>query len=280
VSTVLDRTNILLGESVTVTVGLYNVPAEGYSSAEFTCSYNPTLVEVSNIVTGSLFGADPATALSGPQNGSFILAIAGSNGNRATTSGPVFTFNAKGLQVGQSSIECTARVSRGDGLLTGILSLGPATLTVTEFTPTPTPTPLSAPLVTGKVLASKPVTIRLLNTDSSVAASVVANADGTFSLTALAGNYAITASADGFLGAQGFANLAAGVVTTMPTVGLAAGDIDNNGVIDQFDAMTIGMGYNTLVPPAADLNNDGTINVLDLELLAQNYRKSGVIAWQ
>jgi hypothetical protein len=66
----------------------------------------------------------------------------------------------------------------------------------------------------------------------------------------------------------------------MPTVSLAAGDIDSNGVIDQFDAMTIGMGYNTLIPPAADLNNDGTINVLDLELLAQNYRRSGVIAWQ
>ena len=279
-STVLDRTNILLGESATVTVGLYNVPAEGYSSAEFTCSYNPTLVEVSNIVAAGLFGPDPATALSGPQNGTFIFAIAGSNGNRATTSGTVFTFSGRGLQVGQSSIECTARVSRGDGLLTGILSLGPATLTVAEFTPTPTPTPLPAPVVTGQVLASKPVTIRLLNADSSIAASVVANPDGTFSLTAPAGNYAITASAEGFLGAQGFATLTAGVVTTMPTVGLAAGDIDGNGVINQFDAMTIGMGYNTLVPPAADLNNDGTINVLDLELLAQNYRKSGVIAWQ
>jgi hypothetical protein len=130
------------------------------------------------------------------------------------------------------------------------------------------------------VLASKPVTIRLFNPDNSLAATVVANPDGTFSLTAPAGTYGITASADGYLGAQGFATLTAGVVTTMPTVGLAAGDIDGNGVINQFDAMTIGMGYNTLVPPAADLNNDGTINVLDLELLAQNYRKSGVIAWQ
>ena len=37
--------------------------------------------------------------------------------------------------------------------------------------------------------------------------------------------------------------------------------------------MTIGMSYNTATPPAADLNNDGTINVLDLEYLAQNYRR-------
>ena len=66
----------------------------------------------------------------------------------------------------------------------------------------------------------------------------------------------------------------------MPNVSLLAGDIDNNGVIDQFDAMTIGMSYNTATPAAADLNNDGTINVLDLELLASNYRKAGAIAWQ
>ncbi len=282
VSTVLDRSNVNSGESAIVTVSLHNVPASGYTSAEFTCTYNPSLVEVSNIVAANLFGADPATALSGPQNGSFIFAIAGSNGNRAMTSGPVFTFNATGLQTGQSAIECTARVSSGDGVLTSILSLGPAILTINahELTPTPTPTPLSTPVVNGQVLASKPVTVRLLNPDNSVAASVVANADGTFTLTAPAGTYRITASADGFLGAQGFATLAAGVVTTMPTVALAAGDVDNNGVIDQFDAMTIGMGYNTATPASADLNNDGVINVLDLELLAQNYRKSGVIAWQ
>ena len=29
-----------------------------------------------------------------------------------------------------------------------------------------------------------------------------------------------------------------------------------------------------------DLNNDGVINVLDLELLAANYRRSGALAWQ
>jgi dockerin type I repeat protein len=66
----------------------------------------------------------------------------------------------------------------------------------------------------------------------------------------------------------------------MPTISLLAGDIDGNNVIDQFDAMTIGMSYNTAVPAAADLNNDGVINVLDLELLALNYRETGPVAWQ
>ena len=66
----------------------------------------------------------------------------------------------------------------------------------------------------------------------------------------------------------------------MQTVSLPAGDIDGNSVIDQFDALTIGMNYSASTPTAADLNNDGVINVLDLELLAANYRLSGALVWQ
>jgi hypothetical protein len=50
--------------------------------------------------------------------------------------------------------------------------------------------------------------------------------------------------------------------------------------IDQYDALTIGMNYNVALPSAADLNNDGIINLLDLELLAKNYRQPGPVAWQ
>ena len=94
------------------------------------------------------------------------------------------------------------------------------------------------------------------------------------------GTYTIIASAQGFLNAQGFLTVTNGVTTTMQTINLPAGDIDGNSVIDQFDALTIGMNYNASLPAAADLNNDGMINVLDLELLAANYRRSGALAWQ
>lgn len=276
-----------MGQIATVNVNLNNIPVDGYTSAEFTCTYNPALVEVSNIVVTNLFGADPVAAINGPQNGSFILAIAGSNGNRATVGGTAFTFSAKGLQAGEVIIECKARVSKGDNILVDIPSTGGASLTignVSTATPTPlptfTPTPLPAPVITGRVLASKPVTIRLYNPDNSLAATVNANADGTFNFSAPAGTYTITATASGFLSAQGSITLTNGTIRTMATVSLPAGDIDGNSVIDQFDAMTIGMSYNTAIPPAADLNNDGTINVLDLELLAANYRKAGAVAWQ
>jgi hypothetical protein len=51
-------------------------------------------------------------------------------------------------------------------------------------------------------------------------------------------------------------------------------------VIDQFDAITIGINYNSSTPDSADLNSDGVINVLDLELLAQNYRETGPLTWE
>jgi hypothetical protein len=63
-------------------------------------------------------------------------------------------------------------------------------------------------------------------------------------------------------------------------VTLPAGDLDGNNVIDQLDAMTIGMNYNTASPDVADLNNDGIINILDLQILAENFRKSGALDWQ
>ena len=135
-------------------------------------------------------------------------------------------------------------------------------------------------MLTGQVLASKPVTVSLYDASNTLISSTTANANGTFSLNAPAGPYTVSATASGFLSSQGAVTLTAGNTSTMPTISLLAGDIDGNNVIDQFDALTIGMSYNTATPAAADLNNDGTINVLDLELLAENYRITGPVAWQ
>jgi murein DD-endopeptidase MepM/ murein hydrolase activator NlpD len=147
VSTTVNLPNINVGEMALATVSLNNVPAEGYTSAEFTCTFDANLVETSNIVVANLFGADAVTAMSNPQSGKFILAIAGSQGNKATLSGPVFTFDVKGLQAGESAIGCTARVSKGDNVLTdlpsigtGLVILGASATPTLPATSTPTPT--------------------------------------------------------------------------------------------------------------------------------------------
>jgi len=272
VTTELTPASVDVGNSSSASVSLNNIPAGGFASAEFTCTYDPALVEVSNITFTGLFGADPATVLNDSQIGSFIAAIAGSKGSKALTGGPVFTFSAKGLQAGQASIDCQSRVSTGNLTLATIPST-PATLSIGS--PQPTQGTLS-----GQVLAGKPVTITLYDSGNSVAGSVNANADGTFSLQSSAGAFTAVASAPGYLRAQGSAGITSGNTTTLPTISLLAGDIDNNDVIDQFDALTIGINYNGTAPAAADLNNDGVINVLDLEVLALNYRQTGPQVWQ
>jgi hypothetical protein len=135
-------------------------------------------------------------------------------------------------------------------------------------------------MLAGQVHASKAVTINLYNADDTLAVSVSANPDGTFAFTIVPGTYKVVATASGFLSAQGSVTITAGNTATLPTISLQAGDIDNNNVIDQLDALTIGMNYNTAIPAAADLNNDGIINVLDLELLARSYRNTGPTVWQ
>jgi len=650
VSTTVDPLSILIGETAQATVRLNNVPAEGYTSAEFTCSFSANLVEVSNIAVTELFGTDSVVAINGPQGNSFIVAVAGSNGSKATTSGTVFTFDVKGLQVGETNLGCEARVSQGNNVLTQIPSartfltvlsiedtptpnltpgtptvlpsacdraefiadvnvppgtvmspgttftktwrlknLGPCTWTTSyglvffsgeqmgaissagftqsvdvgetvdisinmtapnapgsyrgywmfrnstgsnfgigpdanqpwfvdinvsgptlppSLTPTPVPssptpttsadtptatetpgggpiftatptspmndwltftnstfgyqfqyppqgqirsdstagdtiitnlpivqsgtnlvekylevaagepateckslfptqdpgvtvtingisflkqtgmegaagslyqwvaystlrngvcvsvnfilhsiapgasstplppydyatetaifdqiigtymwlatstatptgtiipaeseTPTSTPTfdgfptpgesptlttvpslsptpsgsngaVAGQILANKPVTVNVYDANSILVATMETDVDGTFRLEASPGTYTVVAVSSGFLSAQGSATLTTGNTIILPPITLPAGDIDGNDVIDQFDALTIGMNYNTNVPEAADLNSDGTINVLDLELLAKNYRKTGPVVWE
>jgi hypothetical protein len=259
----------MVGGSSTVAVNLKNIPAEGIASAEFTCVYNPAMLEVSAITPTGLFGADPILVVNGPQNGSFIFAIAGSIGHKATTGGDAFTFSAKGLQVGQSAIDCQARVSTGNLVLVTIPST-PASLDVMDIITAP-----AQGTFAGQVLASKPAIVTLTDPNGSVAGSVTANVDGTFNLSVPAGTYTAVASAPGHLRAQGSVSITGGNTTTLQTINLLAGDIDGNDVIDQFDALTIGINYNGIAPAAAELNNDGTINVLELEILAPNYRQSG-----
>jgi hypothetical protein len=267
----LNPASVEVGGTSTGTVMLTNVPTSGYASAEFSCTYNPALVSISGITDAGLFGSDSAVAISGPANGTFVFAVAGSNGQRATSDGAVFTFTVTALAAGDAEINCVARVSTGGSLTT--IPFTPATLLITEVV-------IPDGTLTGAVSSGKPATVTLLDATSTPVASALVDANGNFSFSAPAGNYTAVASAPGFLRAQASPVLSSGATTTLQTITLLAGDIDGNDVIDQFDALTIGINYNLNAPAAADLNNDGTINVLDLELLAANYRQTGPLAWQ
>ena len=161
---------------------------------------------------------------------------------------------------------------------TPAVSVTPITSPVPTITPTATASPTG--MISGQVIASKPVTISVYGADNALITSVSASLNNSFAVTLSAGTYTVVASASGFLNTQGSFSVTSNLTTTLPTITLLAGDIDGNNAIDQFDALTIGMSYNTSVPAAADLNGDGIINVLDLELLAGNYRETGPLVWQ
>jgi hypothetical protein len=149
-------------------------------------------------------------------------------------------------------------------------------LPLTDGTGTPPP---AIGLLMGKVLAPKLIRIEAYNSDDHVVGAGWTNSDGSFEFYAPSGTNTVIAMASGFLSARRSVTISDGSTTTLPTIALIAGDIDGNNVIDQFDALTIGINYNAATPDVADLNNDGIINVLDLELLAQNYRKVGPVDW-
>ncbi|HET9913176.1 MAG TPA: NBR1-Ig-like domain-containing protein, partial [Anaerolineales bacterium] len=167
--------------------------------------------------------------------------------------------------------------------VTPILSPSPTASPIQTFSPTPTTTPTEIPEgsghITGQAYADRPVIVNIFDANHDLVVSLVAF-DGVFNHTITPGTYTLVATADGFLSASASVTITEGTITTMPTLHLPAGDVDNNNVIDQYDALTIGMNYNTQFPEAADLNHDGIINVLDLEVLARNYRKTGPVPWQ
>jgi len=293
--------SIKVGETTKVILSLSNIPAEGLTAVEFACQADPSLAEVSALSESGLFGSDAVFAPNGPTNGNFILPIAASNENRATADGEAAQFTVKALQPGELTINCAVKVSSGNNELTDIPftsvklsfnSVNPPTETPSpdETPATETPTPSETPatetpsvdegMLKGSVIASKPIVIRLLNSDGSEAANIPAESSGSFSASLPAGNYTIVASADGFLSAQGSIVITAGQTSVMTMLNLLAGDINADGKIDALDVVSIGANYGKSAPSVADLNNDGKLDVLDLQILARNYRKSGPINWQ
>jgi len=259
------------GDTVTYAISLQNLPAEGLTSAEYSCRYDPALAEVSGLTDAGLFGTDAIAALNGPSGGTFVYALAGAS-KKATTAGTVFRFSLKALAAGSFSFDCRVRASKGGDLFD--IAFTPTTINIVSAT-------ASNATITGKVHANGlPVTITLSGAQQ-IPVGVTANADGSFSLSVPAGSYtSIIAWAPGFLSAQrGSLTLSAGGTLSMPEIALLAGDINNDNNIDKADVLIIGINYNKSAPFAGDLNNDGQINLLDLQLLAPNYGKNGPITW-
>jgi hypothetical protein len=99
---------------------------------------------------------------------------------------------------------------------------------------------------------------------------------GNFLFAGLApGTYDFTADAAGYLPSYCVGKVVVAPQTTLASVELVAGDVNDDGVIDIMDAVAVGAAFgNPSVNPVADLNDDGQVNVLDLILVSGNFGKA------
>lgn len=263
-----DPSPIDKGDTITFAIDLNNIPDGGLTSIEFGCYYDPALVSISSLSDGGLFGADAISTTNGPDGGTFVFAVAGVS-QKATSSGVVFRFDITALETGSFAFECRVRASTGSDLFT--ITFVPTTITIVPAATDGT--------ITGVVTAGKEVTVVLKNGGIPVATTVPAG-DGSFTFVVPAGTYTIEATASGFLMLTRVAFvLAAGDTVTLPTESLLAGDITGDDAIDASDVFAIGLNYMRSTPTAADLNNSGIIDILDLQLLAPNYPQAGPSTW-
>jgi len=120
---------IQVGNTVNQSITLQNPPAEGLTSAEFICSYDPALAEISALTNANQFGTDALAAINGPADGQFIYAIA-SIAQKATTGGKTFSFDLKALKSGTFNLDCKVRASTGGALFDIVFS--PAVITIID----------------------------------------------------------------------------------------------------------------------------------------------------
>jgi hypothetical protein len=109
--------------------------------------------------------------------------------------------------------------------------------------------------------------------------SLVPDASGRFQVTLQTGRYTFVASAPGFLSAWRSQDIIDN--TSLPSVTLLAGDINQDGKINSLDLTIVSNLYNKspLTVPAANLNGDGMVNLLDMVMLAANYLKTEPVDW-
>ncbi len=98
-------------------------------------------------------------------------------------------------------------------------------------------------------------------------------ADGTYVLADLPpGSYELDLGLPGYLSSKIRATVTGGAETTAELVGLRAGDVNGDCVVDLMDLVLVSINYRQSPPgnPAADINNDGQVDLFDLILVSLN----------
>ncbi len=166
-----------------------------------------------------------------------------------------------------------------------------ATPTATETggppaTTTPTPSPTAIP-GTGQIAGNvsvqgriNPQGVQILVDGTPVATT---GSDGSFvTAPVTAGIHVVRAFLAGYLPAEKpDVQVSAGQTTNLPPVRLRGGDVNGDRQVGLLDLVIVAANYRMSPPgdPRADINADGITDLFDLVLVAANYRKTGPTEW-
>ena len=113
-----------------------------------------------------------------------------------------------------------------------------------------------------------------LTHDGNTVSETFTTDDGTFTLTNIpAGDYRLEASDSGYVSISITVNIDDNQKIMLPLMILQAGDLNGDNLINQRDLTILAQDYDLGrgdVPPSADLNHDGVIDLTDLQMLAAN----------
>ena len=242
-----------------------------------------------NTQLGALAGADPVNLSA---NGKIIWA--GSNGAVISTKGVLATLTFDVLQAGTANITgITSAVDENNdsvdisfnGTSIEIQNETPETPEPTEPPPAPSETPEPPTTgngsVSGKTNLGANAMVILVDGTGKEIANTSSNSDGSYTISAPAGDYKLKINAPGYLRAEKEIALNEGQTLDAGTATLLAGDLNGDDKIDPTDLISLGGAYEVtpLKLATGDWNDDGIIDLFDLTIFAENYRQTGPTGW-
>jgi hypothetical protein len=104
-------------------------------------------------------------------------------------------------------------------------------------------------------------------------ATVITGADGRYSFSATAGGHTLAFTRESYLRKALQAHVPPGGTTTLPTFTLLAGDVNQDGTINILDLTAVAGQFGSIGPSlgAVDINADGRVDILDIVLVAKNF---------
>jgi hypothetical protein len=157
----------------------------------------------------------------------------------------------------------------------------PEPVPTVQPTPEPQPTGQPSPLPTSATISGQVMLLgrtennwsgAVITFDQNGPVSTTTDPSGRFSLSNVAlGEHTLLADAAGYLPATCAANITQ-AQTTLTSVALLSGDINDDGKVDIGDATMIGVSFNKNEPNLpADLNRDGMVDIYDIILVGVNF---------